>query len=425
VNPIRTQAGIIAVLAAIAGPCVATAQERGASDAWHQLGGPTRNYRVESSPLADTWTGGGPPALWSRQLGEGYSAIVTDGETLVTMYREGDEEVVIGLDAGTGATRWRHAYDAPLAHNGYVDIWLNASGPGPYATPLISGGGVFAVGVDGAFHALELDTGEPRWSHDLVALFGLDEYNAFASSPLAAGETIVLQLGGSQRGVVAFDRSSGAVVWESEPIAVAPGSPQLVQVDGQEQLVVVGQQELVGLDPADGRVLWRHPHENELGLNLSMPVWGPDGLLFMSSAYDGGSRMIRLSQIDGRTTADEAWATNRMRMHFSNALRIGELVIGSSGDFGPAFLTALDAATGEEVWRDRAFARAHMLYADGKLVIVDEDGDLALASVTREGLTVHARTQLLTANAWTAPTLVGGTLYVRDRETIRALDLGR
>ena len=83
-------------------------------------------------------------------------------------------------------------------------------------------------------------------------------------------------------------------------------------------MVVVGQQELVGLDPEDGRMLWRHPHPNELGLNLSMPVWGPDGLLFMSSAYDGGSRVIRLSQIDGRTTADEVWATNRMRVHFSN-----------------------------------------------------------------------------------------------------------
>ena len=156
-----------------------------------------------------------------------------------------------------------------------------------------------------------------------------------------------------------------------------------------------------------------------------MPVWGEDQQLFMSSAYDGGSRMIRLSQIDGRTTASEMWSTNRMRMHFTNALRIGDLVIGSSGDFGPAFLTALNVATGEEVWRSRSFARAHMLYADGKLVIVDEDGDLAVASVTDAGLTVHARTQILTANAWTPPTLVGSTLYVRDRKTILALDLGR
>lgn len=409
----------------IAAPIVVLGQGSRPSTDWHQLGGPSRNFHVESDPIADRWPDGSPTLLWSRPLGEGYSSVVADGETLVTMYREEDDEVIIGLDADTGATRWRHAYDAPLAHNGYVDIWLNASGPGPYSTPLISDGGVFAVGVDGAFHALELDTGALRWAHDLVDLFSLDEYNAFASSPLAFGATIVLPLGGSGHGVVAFDRYTGAVAWQSERFAVAPGSPQTVRVDGQDQLVVVGQQELVGLDPEDGRLLWRHPHANELGLNLSMPVWGGDGQLFMSSAYDGGSRMISLSQIDGRTTANEVWSTNRMRMHFTNALRIGDLVIGSSGDFGPAFLTALDVGTGEEVWRERSFARAHMLYADGKLVLVDEDGELAVASITGEGLRVHAQTQILTANAWTSPTLVGSTLYVRDRKTILALDLGR
>jgi hypothetical protein len=111
-------------------------------------------------------------------------------------------------------------------------------------------------------------------------------------------------------------------------------------------------------------------------------------------------------------------------MHFSNAMLVGDLVIGSSGDFGPAFLTALDIATGEEVWRERRFARAHMLWADGRLVIVDEDGDLALASVTTAGLEVHAQAPVLTDNAWTAPTLVGSVLYLRDRHNIVALDLG-
>jgi outer membrane protein assembly factor BamB len=420
-----THARVVGLLAVIAAPVMLLGQDSGPSASWHQLGGPARNFHVESAPLADVWPASGPTQLWSRTLGEGYSSVVADGETLVTMYRDGDDEIIIGLDADTGATRWRHAYDAPLAHNGYVDIWLNASGPGPYSTPLISDGGVFAVGVDGAFHALELDTGALRWAHDLVDLFSLNEYNAFASSPLAFGATIILPLGGSGHGVAAFDRETGAVVWQSEPFAVAPWSPQIVHVDGQDQLVVVGQQELVGLGPEDGRLLWRHPHENELGLNLSMPVWGEDRRLFMSSAYDGGSRMIRLSQIDGRATASEMWSTNRMRMHFTNALRVGDLVIGSSGDFGPAFLTALNVTSGEEVWRSRSFARAHMLFADGKLVIVDEDGDLAVASVTDAGLTVHARTQILTANALTPPTLVGSTLYVRDRKTILALDLGR
>ena len=159
------------------------------------------------------------------------------------------------------------------------------------------------------------------------------------------------------------------------------------------------------------------------GLNISTPVWGEGNLLFCSSAYNGGSRVIRLRREDGKTTAEELWINNRMRLHFGNAIRIGDLVLGTSGDFGPAFFTALDINSGEEVWRERSFARSQMVYADGMLVIVDEDGDLALATPTRQGLKVHARTELLTENAWTPPTLVGTKLYVRDRKNIVALDL--
>lgn len=420
--PLLVRSSLATLLASLA---VAPMSGQQPAADWSQLGGPTRDFQVQSAPLASSWPEDGPPTLWTRPLGEGYSSIVVDGDLLVTMYREDDDEVIVGLDAGSGTTRWRHAYPAPLAHNGYVDVWLNAAGPGPYSTPLLAFDGVFALGVDGALHALEAETGRVRWAINLVERFELAEYNAFASSPLAFGDTVIVPLGGSPHGVVALDPATGADVWRSEAFPVAPGSPVLIRVEGQEQLVVVGQQELVGLDPLDGRLLWRHPHENELGLNVSMPVWGRDTRLFMSSAYGGGSRMLTLSLIDGRTTPEEIWSTNRMRVHFSNALRVGGLVLGSSGDFGPAFLTALDAETGEERWRDRSFARAHLLYADGKVIIADEDGELALASVTDAGLEVHARHAVLTENAWTAPTLVGRTLYVRDRRDIRALDLGR
>jgi outer membrane protein assembly factor BamB len=421
--PTSVQTIFVSVLVSLAATSIVLGQQR--PDAWPQLGGPTRNFQVDSAPLASSWPEDGPVTLWKRPLGEGYSSIVVDGDLLITMYREDDDEVIVGLDAGTGATRWRHAYAAPLAHNGYVDVWLNAAGPGPYSTPLLAFGGVFALGVDGTLSALEARTGVVRWSLDLVARFELGEYNAFASSPLAFEDTIIVPLGGSGHGVVALNPTTGAVVWRSDAFPVAPGSPVPITVDGRDQVVVVGQQELVGLDPRDGRLLWRHPHENELGLNVSMPVWGADGRLFMSSAYGGGSRMLTLSLIDGRTTPEEVWSTNRMRVHFSNALRVDGLVLGSSGDFGPAFLTALDAATGEERWRDRSFARAHLLYADGKVIIADEDGELALASVNETGLEVHARHEIMTENAWTAPTLVGRTLYVRDRKDILALDLGR
>lgn len=396
-----------------------------ALEGWRQWGGPTRNFKISSAPIARTWPASGPRQLWRRALGEGYSSVLADEGTLVTMYRREDSEIVVALDAATGATRWEHAYSAPLTHNGYFDVWLNAAGPGPYSTPLIADGIVFSVGVTGKFHALDLRTGALRWSHDLVALFKLDEYNAFASSPLAHADHVILPLGGSRHGVVAFTRTTGTVAWRSEPFALGPGSPIAIDVDGHPQLVVWGQTELAGMDLDGGRVLWRHPHVAQHGLNISMPVWGPDNQLFASSAYGGGSRLLRLTRANGQTTPTELWSNNRMRLHFGSALRMGDLIIGASGDFGPAFLVALNAETGEEVWRDRTFARAQLVDADGTLVIVDEHGEIAVASVSSAGLQVHARKEVLTSNTWTPPTVVGSTLYVRDRKDILALDLSQ
>jgi hypothetical protein len=113
-----------------------------------------------------------------------------------------------------------------------------------------------------------------------------------------------------------------------------------------------------------------------------------------------------------------------MRVHFSNIVRIGDHVFGSSGDFGPSFLTAAHVRTGAIAWQDRTFAKASFLrLADGRVLLLDEDGTLALATLAADGLTVHAQAEVAAATSWTVPTLVGSTLYLRDRATIMALDL--
>ena len=392
---------------------------------WPQWGGPSRDFRVPAAPLATTWPEGGPPRVWSRPLGEGYSALVTDGATLYTLYREGDDEVVVALDAATGKTRWQHGYRAPVPDNPGAQFWNTSAGPGPYSTPLLAGSRLFTVGVAGQLHALDAKTGKVLWSHRLVEEFDVQPFMAYASSPLAHGGNVVLPVGGAGRGVVAFDQETGEVAWQNQDLKLAPSSPVLIQVDGEEQLVVFAQDRIAGLDPGDGALRWSHPHETEYGLNISTPVWGEGNLLFCSSAYDGGSRVIRLRRAEGRTRAEEVWFSNRMRIHFGNALRVGDLVLGTSGDFGPAFFIAVDAESGEEAWRERTFARSHILLAGSQLVIVDEDGDIAVATPSREGLQVQARASVLKKNAWTPPTLVGTRLYVRDRADVLSLELGR
>ena len=419
---VRSAQVLVIIWMCLIGTTTAIAQNFGSS--WPQWGGAERNFHVHADTLARTWPETGPPELWRRPLGEGYSAILEQNGILVTMYRNGDDEIIAALDADSGTTLWEYAYDAPLVHDGYFDVWLNAAGPGPYATPLIVNELVYAVGVNGHFHALDLQSGTLRWSQNLVERFTLVDYNAFASSPVAYRGNVILPMGGSSHGVVAFDQETGAIAWESESFPLGPGSPQLIAVNNYDQLVVWGQQELVGLDVRNGTRLWTHPHSNDLGLNVATPIWSDTQHLFVSSAYNGGSRMLQIEQDGNQASVNEVWSTPRTRLHFSNALRVENLILGSSGDFGPAFLTALHADTGEELWRDRSFARAHLLYADDVVVLVDEDGDVAVASVSDRGLNVHARKTLLTENSWTPPTLIGSTLYVRDRQEIVALDLG-
>jgi outer membrane protein assembly factor BamB len=391
----------------------------GQSSDWPQWGGPHRNFTSETKGLATTWPATGPRRLWQRELGEGYSAIAVEGGMLFTMYRKGENEVVIALDAATGKTAWEYSYAAPFSPQ--YDM---SNGPGPHATPLVTGNLVFSSGATGKLHCLDKKSGKVLWSHDLIDEFqGTVRVNGYSCSPIAYKDKIVMMVGGQASSLVAFNRKDGSVLWKKHDFRNSTSSPIIINVDGQDQLVAFMYGEVVGLDPNSGDLLWSHPHPVEFGLNTSTPVWGPDNLLFISSGYNGGSRVIKLSRAGDKTTVEELWAHSLMRVHFSNAIRVGDVVYGSSGDFGPAPFTAIDVKTGKVLWRNRSFPRASFLFADSRFIILDEDGDLLLATPTPEGLTVISKVALLSGNSWTVPSLAGTRLYLRDRKSIMALEL--
>lgn len=386
---------------------------------WPQWGGPRRDFKSDVKGIPDMWPATGPRRIWNRQLGDGYSAIVAEGDRLFTMYRRGLQDVVICLDANTGQTVWEFAYDAPFSRE-----YVLEQGEGPRATPLVSGGRVFSSGPTGKMHCLEARTGKPLWSHDLITEFkGTVRVRGYSCSPLAYKNTVIMMVGGAGNSVIAFDQKTGAVAWKKGDYQNSPSSPIIINVDGQDQLVAFMYGEIVGLDPASGDTLWSHPHQTDYGLNISTPVWGEGNLLFCSSAYGGGSRVIKLARAGGQTRVEEVWFHRLMRIHFSNAIRAGDFIYGSSGDFGPTPFVAVNVKTGQVAWRDRGLSKASFIYADGKFIAIDEDGHLILASPSDQGLKIHSKVELLTSNAWTAPTLVGTRLYVRDRRAIMALDL--
>ena len=388
---------------------------------WSQWGGPHRNFTSDTKGLATTWPAAGPKRLWQREMGEGYSGIAVENGTLFTMYRKDENEIVIALEARTGKTVWEYSYAAPFSPE--YDM---SNGPGPHATPLVNGDLVFTSGATGKLHCIDKKTGKRLWSHDLLGEFhGTLRVNGYSCSPIAYKDKIVMMVGGPSSSLIAFNRKDGSVVWKKHDFKNSTSSPIIISVDGQDQLVAFMYGEIVGVDPNNGNLLWNHAHPVDHGLNTSTPVWGTDNLLFISSGYDGGSRVLKLRRTGDKTIAEELWANRLMRIHFTNAIRVGDLIYGSSGDFGPAPFTAVEVKTGKVLWRNRSFPRASFLFADGRFIILDEDGHLLLATPTPEGLTVTSKVDLLSNQSWTAPSLSGTRLYVRDRKNIVALDLGR
>jgi len=182
--------------------------------------------------------------------------------------------------------------------------------------------------------------------------------------------------------------------------------------------------ELLGVDPDDGRVRWRYPHANQWGHNITMPEVVGGDRVFLSSPQVG-ARGLKLTRQERKIEVEEIWSSRRLQFYHGSSVLIGDWVYGSSGMTSPAFMTAVNIRTGELGWRERGFAKANCVEADGKLVILGEDGMLYLANATPERLVVLDRTQLLDGVAWTVPTIVGRTLYARNNEQIVAVDLGQ
>lgn len=405
---------LLLVLQAILAPQAAICAD------WPQWGGPQRNFHVPGVKLADSWPKDGLRQIWKRPLGDGYSGIVVAKGRLVTMFRSGASEVVVALDGESGKTMWQHAYPAPFLEGTNVEEF----GPGPLATPLIVDGRLCTVGVTGILHCLELGGGRVLWKHKLIEdLRGTNLYRGYSASPIAYGDKVILPVGGPGHAVVAFRLEDGSIAWRQQDFAISHVSPLLIRSGNQDQLVVLGEKMMVGLEPRSGELLWRHSHPIQGGYVSSTPVWGEDGRLFFSGAYGEGSRCLQLTRDGNKTTVEQVWHNNRMRVHHSNVIRVGDYVYGASGDFAAIAFTALHVKTGKLAWQDRRVGRASCLYADGKFIALQEDGQLVLAKMSPDGLAIMSSVKPLEGRSWTAPALVGNQIFVRNREVVMALEL--
>jgi outer membrane protein assembly factor BamB len=355
-----------------------------------------------------------------------------DDDRLYTMYRVGNgrgrggpwnaEEIVIAADSKTGRTVWEHKYPSRLEDFG--------QGAGPHSTPLIVGDRLFTIGTNKQLHAFDKRTGRVLWSHDLVTEYGAPRLlirpvvkSGYGCSPIAYRDLVICFVGGPGQSVMAFRQRDGSVAWKNGHFLASESSPILITIGGQDQLLFFAGSAMVGLDPMTGAVLWAHAHDAGNDFNFSLPLWGADNVLFMSSGYRAGSRAIRLTRSGVQTITEELWFTSRVKFQFLNAVRLGDFVYGSSGEFTTAFLTAVSLETGETTWRHRT-GQATVVSAGDKAIVLSEDGDLSIGRLTPEAFVLLGEAKIFDTTAWTVPTLVGTTLYARDREKIVALDLG-
>ncbi|HLN02833.1 MAG TPA: PQQ-binding-like beta-propeller repeat protein [Bryobacteraceae bacterium] len=388
---------------------------------WTLWGGKNRDFIVNTSGLADSWPAGGPKKLWSRPLGDGYSAIAEEAGVLYTAFRRGSKDVVTALDAATGKTRWEYEYDNP-----FTNAYSEGAGPGPYAMPQVVGDRLVTASSTGKIHSLEKKTGKVVWSHNLYAEFHATKLQfGYSCHALPYKDTLIYLAGGEGDGAIAFRQSDGSVVWKALQFTNSHSSPLLINVDGQPQVVALAANTVFGFNPDNGALLWTHEHKTPYGLAVSTPVWAPGNLLFVASAYGEGARTLHLSQSGGRTTINELWYDPHLELHIGTAIQRDGYVYISSGYNGPVLMTAVELKTGTIKWRERGFAKAQLVYADGKIILADADGTLALCRVSPQKFEVLSKASVLESIAWTPPTLVGTRLYLRDRKTVEAFDLAR
>lgn len=400
---------------------VAKAAAAPAGEDWLLWGGKNRDFIVNAPALADSWPASGPKKIWTRALGDGYSAIAEENGILYTGFRRGDQDVITALDAATGKTIWEYPYSNPFKNS-----FAEKVGPGPYAMPQIVGDRLITASSTGFIQSIDKKTGRPVWSHNLYREFhGTHLEFGYACHALPYKDTLIYLAGGAGDGAIALRQSDGAVVWKSLQFTNGYSSPLLINVDGQAQVAAVAAKTVFGFNPDNGALLWSHPHETQYGLVVSTPVYAPGNLLFVASAYGVGARTVQLHQEGGKTTVKELWYDPHLELHIGTAIQRDGYVYISSGYNGPPLMSAVELKSGKILWRQRGFAKAQLLWADGKLILADEDGTLALCRATPEKFEVLSKVSMLENIAWTPPTLVGTRLYLRDRKTIMALDLGK
>ena len=398
-----TPSRIPLALACVVGAAVCTAAD------WPQFLGPTRNGVSTETGLKAAWPKDGPPVVWQKDIGEGFSGPVVVGARVVLFHRVGDEEVVECLNAADGTTKWKTGYPTSYRDN-------YGKGDGPRATPLVADGRVYTLGADGVLQCLKLEDGAKVWRKELRKDY--EEPSGFfgvATSPLLEDGRLLVNVGGANgAGIVAFNKDDGKEVWKTDDHEASYSSPVAADLAGRRQAVFLTREGLVSLDPADGTVRYSKHWRSRMdaSVNAASPVVVGDEI-FLTASYGTGAVLLRANK-DG---LEEVWKSDKaLSCHYGTPIYLDGYLYGFDGrQEQGARLRCIELKSGAVKWTQDGFGCGSMLLADGKLVILTEDGDLVLAKANPDKYEELARATVLDSRPVRAPlALADGKLYGRD-----------
>jgi outer membrane protein assembly factor BamB len=393
-------------------------QDAGASD-WAQLLGPDRNGISTETGLVKSWTKKGPPIVWQRPVGPGYSGPVIVGDRLILFHRKDNKEIVECLNARNGNEKWTFSYPCE-----YVDR-LN-KGDGPRSTPVVAGGRVYTLGVQGQLHCLDLEKGKKLWAKNLNALYRVPpSYFGTGTSPLLEGNHLLINVGGKDAGIVALHKDTGTEVWKATGDGASYSSPVATTIAGARHAIFFTRQGVVVLDPATGIIRYqkRFRARYDASVNAATPVVMND-LVFFSAAYETGALLLQISK-DG---AEEVWSDEDvMQNHFGTCAHHEGSLYGFHGrqEEGAA-LRCIDVKTKKVRWTREQFGCGSMVLAEGHLIVLTERGDLVLIETTPKEYREKARANVFSELPCRAQiALANGRLFARDEARLVCFDLKR
>lgn len=390
-------------------PLVLCAGAAHAAD-WPNWRGPDRTGIAPAPDFDPTLSGGSPKVLWTKRIGNGYSAVtVAGGKAYAAGYADG-KETLFSFDAATGEDAWSKTYPAKNYDS------MNAGGPS--STPAVAEGKVVHVSRDGVMRCFDAATGEEHWDLALIREFGSKIGRwGFAGSPVIDGDTVLIDAGRIAR----INLADGEVLWKSADYTAKVGgtysTPVPFSLKGKAFVAAFPEQGLVILDAKTGKQLAKHDWITSYGVNAATPIV-QDDLIFISSGYNTGAALLRLTA----SGLEVVWEGRQMRNQMPTSLLIDGYLYG----FDDKQLKCIDFKTGDEKWSQRGLGQGTLIgTADNHLIVLTDKGAVITAKASPNGFEAIATVKVVNeSKVWTAPSLAEGRLYCRgSRGTLVCIDV--